>query len=201
MLARGSLGWVTGTAVLAAVAAFGATEGWLPNVAVVLALPLAFVLHFFRDPDRAPGDGIVSPADGKVTAVETDDDRATIAIFMGPFDVHVNRAPMDAEVADRRHEPGAHRPAFDKDADTNERMVWTLATDHGPVELTQIAGMMARRIQPYAEVGDALEKGERLGIIRLGSRVDLRLPAGAVPTVEVGDRVLAAETRIAEVDP
>lgn len=200
MLARGSLGWVVGSAALAVVGVFAATEGWLPNVAVVLALPLAFVLHFFRDPDRTAGEGIVSPADGKVTAVETGGDQATIRIFMGPFDVHVNRAPLDAEVADRRHEPGTHRPAFAKDADTNERMVWTLATDHGPVELTQIAGAMARRILPYAEVGDALEKGDRLGIIRLGSRVDLALPGDAVPTVEVGDRVEAATTTIAEVD-
>lgn len=198
MLARGSLGWVTGTAVLAVVAVFAASQGWVPNVAVVLALPLAFVLHFFRDPDRRVADGIVSPADGKVTDVSTDDP-ATVSIFMGPFDVHVNRAPLDAEVADRRHEPGAHRPAFDKDADTNERMVWTLSTEHGPVEVTQIAGMMARRIEPYVDVGDDLEKGERFGIIRLGSRVDVELPAGAEPTVAAGDRVLAAETRIAEV--
>lgn len=198
MLARGSLGWVTGTSVLAAVAVFAASQGWVPNAAVVLALPLAFVLHFFRDPDRAVGDGLVSPADGKVTAVESGD-RTTVSIFMGPFDVHVNRAPLDAEVADRRHEPGTHRPAFDKDADTNERMIWTLATDHGPVEVTQIAGMMARRIQPYVEVGDELAKGDRIGIIRLGSRVDVELPDGARPTVEVGDRVLASETRIAEV--
>lgn len=199
MLARGSLGWATGTAVLAVVAVFAASQGWLPNVAVVLALPLAFVLHFFRDPDRATGDGVVSPADGKVTAVETGGDRATVSIFMGPFDVHVNRAPLDAKVADRRHEPGAHRPAFDKDADSNERMVWTLSTDHGPVQVTQIAGMMARRIQPYVEVGDDLAKGDRIGIIRLGSRVDVQLPDGARPTVEVGDRVLASETQIAEV--
>lgn len=199
MLAEGSLGWVAGSTVLAAGTLLAVAWGALPWPALVMAAPLAFVLAFFRDPDRRPGPGVVSPADGRVTAVRRTDDGTTIQVFMSPFDVHVNRAPLDGRVVAREHHPGSHVPAFDKDADGNERLAWTLETDLGDVRVVQIAGAAARRILPYVEEGDAVRRGQRIGIIRLGSRVDLHLPAGTRPTVAEGDRVRAAETTVAEV--
>lgn len=196
MLAEGSRPWVAAAVALAVAASLAVILDYLPIPALVLVAPLPLLLSFFRDPDRTVGDGIVSPADGRVTGVD-DGDGATIEIFMGPWDVHVNRAPLQARVADRRHEPGGHVPAFDKDADTNERMVWDLETDVGSIQVVQIAGAVARRIQPYVDAGDDLEKGQRVGIIRFGSRVDLHLPDGVEPTVEEGDRVQAATTTVA----
>lgn len=200
MLARGGSGWVAAAAVLAVAAALGVTALQLHPALLLLVLPLAFLLHFFRDPDRSipPGQGLVSPADGKVLAVEeTETGGTAVRVFMSPLDVHVNRAPCDGTVEAREHRPGGHRPAFDKDAGTNERMVWDLATDHGPVRIVQIAGAAARRIFPYVDVGDRVAKGDRIGIIRLGSRVDLELPPGLVADVRVGQRVEAGTTRVA----
>lgn len=212
-LAKGGAPWVAAAAVLAvatvlAVHFVPAVPTWL----LVLVLPLAFFIHFFRDPDRAVGPGIVSPADGRVLEVADAPDGGgggghgdgggdggpgtVVRIFMGPFDVHVNRAPCDATVTARTHRPGAHRPAFDKDADANERMEWTLDTDHGEVRVVQIAGAFARRIVPYVAVGETVRKGDRLGLIRLGSRVDLHLPAGVAPVVAPGDRVTAGTSPV-----
>lgn len=199
MLARGGTGWVGAAAALAiAVSLTAALVAAHPVWYVLGLVPLTFLLVFFRDPDRTPGPGIVSPADGKVQAVEeTETGGTVIQVFMSPLDVHVNRAPLDGTVAARDHRPGGHRPAFDKDAATNERMVWDLETAHGPVRVVQIAGAAARRIVPYVGVGDRLAKGDRLGIIRLGSRVDLELPPGLVAEVRPGQRVEAGTTQVA----
>lgn len=201
MLARGGTGWVGAAAALAiAVSLTAAVVSAHPVWYVLGLVPLTFLLLFFRDPDRAPGDGVVSPADGKVQAVEETETGGTVVqVFMSPLDVHVNRAPLDGTVSAREHRPGGHRPAFDKDAATNERMVWDLETAHGPVRVVQIAGAAARRIVPYVDVGARLEKGDRIGIIRLGSRVDLELPPGLVVEVEPGQRVEAATTTVARV--
>lgn len=196
MLARGATPWVAGAAVLALGGALGASLLGRPLL-VLLVLPLAFLLQFFRDPDRAVGDDVVSPADGRVTEVADTGEGLRISVFMGPFDVHVNRAPLDAAVDAIEHRPGGHRPAFDKDAETNERLVWDLSTDHGPVRVVQIAGALVRRIVAYHDIGDRVEKGDRIGMIRFGSRVDVLLPEGAEALVEVGDRVTGAASPIA----
>ncbi|MFC7046274.1 protein sorting system archaetidylserine decarboxylase [Halobacteriaceae archaeon GCM10025711] len=161
-----------------------------------LALTVA-VLLFFRDPERnPPSSGVVAPADGKVSVVREEDGRVRVGVFMNVTDVHVNRAPLDGVVRDVTHTPGAHRPAFSKDSDRNERV--TVQFDEFRVVL--IAGWFARRIHPYVEPGDDLARGDRIGHIAFGSRADVVLPAEytrADVTVERGDKVRAGETVLA----
>jgi phosphatidylserine decarboxylase len=106
-------------------------------------------------------------------------------------DVHVNRAPADGVVHELTHHPGSHRPAFRKDSERNERMRWRIETARGDIELVQIAGTVARRIVAYHEPGRRLARGERIGLIRFGSRVDVVLPAGLEPAVQPGQRLRA----------
>lgn len=167
-------------------------------VAVASVLILGFLLNFFRDPDRAIADGLASPADGVVSFVEDARDGTTrVAIFMNPFDVHVNRAPADGRVVAVEHKSGGFVPAFKKESERNERVEWAFDTLHGRVVLHQIAGTVARRIVPYLSAGAAVKKGDRIGMIRLGSRVDLWLPADLQVQVKKGDRVWAASTTLA----
>jgi phosphatidylserine decarboxylase len=157
-----------------------------------------FLANFFRDPERTPGHGLVSPADGVVTEVrEAEDGGSIVVIFMNVHNVHVNRAPCDGTVVRRAYQAGSHLPAWSKESERNERMTWDLDTPHGPVRVVQVAGLLARRIVPYLEQGARVRKGERLGIIRLGSRVDVHLPPGVEPAVKVGERVLAGSSTLA----
>lgn len=199
-LARGTLPWVlapllAGLVLLLAPVPYGiaAGAGFLTLAALLAA--------FFRDPHRDVATGVVAPADGRIQAVEADEDELHIVTFMNLHDVHVNRAPLGGTVVDRTRRPGGHRPAFLGGAEGNERVAYTLETAVGPVEVAQVAGTLARRIDPWVGPGDVLEKGDRLGIIRLGSRVDLVLPADLDPVVAPGDRVRAAATTIAEAPP
>lgn len=178
-------------------ALYGRSVGVPVAIGVALVLVGAVLLQFFRDPERAAGDGIVSPADGVVTAVEQRPEGLFVSIFMNVYNVHVNRAPLDARVVALRHDPGRHLPAWHKDSPRNERVEWRLETDLGPVALTQIAGILARRIVPYLGEGDRVAKGERIGIIRLGSRVDLLLPSKCKATVALGESVRAGVTTVA----
>lgn len=154
-------------------------------------------LAFYRDPDRRPPEtGVVSPADGSISVIRREDDRVRVGVFMSPTDVHVNRAPLDGTVDDVTHTPGAHRPAFSKDSDRNERLRIT-CEDY---DITLIAGWFARRITAYIETGDSLERGQRIGHIAFGSRVDVTLPPTIDVedlTVEAGDSVRAGETVLA----
>jgi phosphatidylserine decarboxylase len=165
----------------------------------VAALALAgFVVWFHRDPDRTPdGPGVVTPADGKVSVIrETDDDRVRLGVFMNVHDVHVNRAPLDGTVEAVTHEPGGHRPAFDKESEHNERV--RIETEEWTLVL--IAGAFARRIHPYVEAGDGLARGDRLGHISFGSRADVVLPPEydrEDVAVETGEKVQAGETVLA----
>lgn len=160
---------------------------FVPLALAVLLIQLLFLL-FFRDPRRVIDNGIVSPADGVV--VETG---SRISMFMNLWNVHVNRAPLTGTVTAMEHTPGRHAPAFREHGD-NERLQITLSTDHGTMTVVQIAGLVARRIVPYVNVGDTLEKGQRIGIIRFGSKVTVELPDAAAPVVSEGDRVRAGET-------
>jgi phosphatidylserine decarboxylase len=208
VFAPGAVRWIGPEAAAAVVVAGLIGTGLLPFSAatvggvVALAAVSVFFAVFFRDPDRAPGPGIVAPADGRIRAVERSGERLLISVFMNVTDVHVNRAPLDATVESVEAAGAGFRAAFRPDADRNVRRHYRLATALGPAEVVQITGVVARRIVPWVRAGDALRKGDRFGMIVLGSRVDLFLPAGRVrPTVRVGDRVRAGVSTVAEVAP
>jgi len=174
------------------------------GVAVVLGLAavLAFLLVFFRDPDRVAGTGVVSAADGRVRAVERAEGRCTISVFLGVLDVHVNRLPLDAIVEAVETSGHGFRPAYRADASANVQRRYRLRTEIGPVEVVQITGIVARRLVSFVHPGAAGRKGERFGMIVLGSRTDVVLPADrVVPTVRVGDRVRGGSTTIARIVP
>lgn len=175
---------------------------------IVGAISAAF-LAFFRDPPRrgpeTPG-AIWSPADGRVTHIEPNGDAAAgpvpgvrVSIFLSVLDVHINRAPCAGRVRRIRYERGKFFDARHPDSATKNESNWIfLDTPHGPVTVRQIAGLIARRIVCRAREGDALRRGERIGLIRMGSRTDVILPDGAEIKVEVGDRVYGGRTAIAE---
>ncbi len=165
----------------------------------LLALSSLFFLFFFRDPERnIPQEGIVSPADGIVKEIKKDGRIVRIAIFMNIHNVHVNRAPISGRVTDIRHVPGSYVPAFRKESERNERTYLTMETAMGRVETVQIAGAVVRRIVTYVQEGDTVKKGQRIGMIRFGSRVDVIMPSDRVKVIcEIGDRVKAGESVIA----
>jgi len=171
-------------------------------------LGAAFFTYFFRDPERPipaePG-LIISPADGKVVLVdEVREDKflgrpaRRVGIFMNVFDVHVNRSPVAGAVVTSTHQPGRFQAAFRPAADqVNEQQATLLDAAEGQrVLVVQIAGLLARRIISYVAPGQKLERGERLGMICFGSRVDLYLPPEAEILVKVGDRVQAGSSVI-----
>ncbi|MDL5360856.1 protein sorting system archaetidylserine decarboxylase [Halalkalicoccus sp. NIPERK01] len=168
-----------------------------PTLGGLFVLAAAGTLFFFRDPERTPPfTGIVSPADGKVSEIRTEGDQLRVCVFMNVHDVHVVRAPDDGVVERVEHESGGYRPAFSKESDRNEKV----HVGFEESEVTLIAGAFARRITPYVEAGDELERAERLGHIAFGSRVDVLLPPGiGYPDlrVERGEKVTAGETKIA----
>lgn len=176
--------------------------------ALLLLLCCWFALHFFRDPERVipQAEGLaVSPADGRVIRIEerpdplTGERRMCMSIFMNIFNVHVNRSPVAATVEEIRYWPGKFiNAAYDKAAEENERCALRLREPDGTGwVMVQIAGLIARRIVCRAEPGDSLARGERCGMIRFGSRVDLYLPEGYAPSVFVGERVFAGQSVVA----
>jgi phosphatidylserine decarboxylase len=169
-----------------------------PPVAVLGVVVLGFTLNFFRDPERRTAedrDALISPADGRV--IKADDER--VSIFMNVFDVHVCRTPVAGSVASVAHEPGRFLAAMkDEASEQNERTTIVVQPQDGaPVRFVLVAGLIARRIVCRVAAGRTLRAGERVGIIRFGSRVDLDLPAGIRPVVRVGDRVVAGESVVA----
>ena len=172
-----------------------------PGVAFFLAPLLGLVIWFFRDPERVPdGEGFLSPADGRIIEIipmahPFAGNSVKIGIFMNLLSVHVNRMPSVGEVESLDYIPGKKWMAFEpKASELNERMCIGLNTPHGPVYLVQVAGFLARRIVCRLRKGQRVERGERFGMIRLGSRVDLWLPAATPLSVAVGDRVSAGKT-------
>lgn len=178
---------------------------WLTLAGLVGA---GFFAYFFRDPQRpVPSDpaAIVSPADGKVIILdEVQEDNffhgpaKRLAIFMNVFDVHVNRAPGAGTVAAIKHQPGRFKAAFRQDAGwLNEQQATLLDCDQGgQVLVVQIAGLLARRLIGFVKPGQKLARGERLGMICFGSRVDLYLPPDCEILVKVGDRVKAGSSTV-----
>jgi phosphatidylserine decarboxylase len=185
---------------------------WSP-LGWIAALVTAWIIYFFRDPDRVTPlrDGLViAPADGKVSLIETvrppaelglgDEERVRISIFLSVFDVHIQRAPVAGRIVRSLYVPGAFLNAeLDKASEENERRAIAIETAAGvKIGVVQIAGLVARRIVTFASEGDSLGVGERFGLIRFGSRVDTYLPAGASPAVAVGQRAVGGETVLAD---
>ena len=173
---------------------------------ILLVLTILFII-FFRDPERKIGNGIVACADGKIREISELNEKdigesICVSTFMNVHNVHVNRAPFDGIVKDIVHISGVHLPAFKKESEKNERVVIFLDTNIGQIKIVLIAGTLARRIVPYVNRWDKIKKGSRIDIIRLGSRVDMYLPKKAVKKICVkkGDRVIAGEDSIAEVN-
>jgi phosphatidylserine decarboxylase len=175
-------------------------------------LPLAlalFMVYFFRDPERRIPEGkdvLVSPADGKVILIQKvreekflKGDAIEVSIFMSPLDVHVNRAPCEGTVEEVLHTPGRFLSAFKHEASLhNENIAMLLTTRYGKILVRQVAGFLARRAVCRVKRGESLQKGERYGIIKFSSRLDIYLPREVNLRVKLGDRVKAGETVIGE---
>ncbi len=184
------------TAVLGALAVGPPLVIW--PVAIVLVALWVFFAVFFRDPDRPVGDGIVAPADGRVREVVREDGRLRISVFMNVTNVHVNRLPMDAKVEAVVSSGEGFRPAYRTEARHNVQRSYRLSTSLGEAEVVQMTGILARRLVSFVRPGDQRAKGTRFGMIVLGSRVDLLLPAHRVePTVRIGAQVRAGTTTVA----
>ncbi len=170
--------------------------GWTAPALLLLGLA-AFILFFFRDPERkVPADPevIVSPADGKVIQVRQEAAGTRLSIFLSVFNVHVNRAPVGGRIEECRHQPGRFLLAFDERASAeNEQLIFQI----GGLRFSLIAGLVARRIIPWKRQGDHVEKGDRIALIRFGSRVDLLVPPEAELQVKAGDRVRAGSSVVA----
>ena len=187
---------------------------WVPLLWIGLVLTL-WCAYFFRDPERVTplADHLaVSPADGRVSLVGHvvpprelllgGDPMLRVSIFMNVFDCHVNRAPMRGRVLRVARRAGAFKNAeLDKASEVNERNALIIEGSRGTIGVVQIAGLVARRILCFARAGDTLEAGERIGLIRFGSRLDVYLPDGARPRVAEGQTAVAGETVIAEFGP
>ena len=181
-------------------------------IIVFVVVVVAFIVWSKRDPNREiPITGIVSPADGKISVLRKEmDGRVRVGVFMNVYDVHVNRAPVSGYIKEMEHVPGGFVPAFSKESDRNERVRIVCTVDPSGEskvktsdewEIVLIAGALARRIKPYIKVGDRIEKGERIGHIEFGSRVDVIFPAERRiedVLVKMGDRVRAGESILIE---
>jgi phosphatidylserine decarboxylase len=188
--------------------AFALAGRW-PAAAFFYALSL-FLLQFFRDPERSPEGGpgtIVSPADGTVLSISEAPEappgaRRRLSIFMSVFNCHVNRSPVDGRLSDYTYVRGRKEAAFaDKASVENEQNRITLAGPRGNLTFKQIAGALARRIVFYPRMGAELRRGERIGLIKFGSRVDLFLPDDAEVLVAKGQKLKAGQSAIARWGP
>jgi len=190
--AVGIIGWATGLIVVTAAAIVG----------------VLFLVWFFRNPKRVPPEGgqfLVSPADGRVVEIDPcreerflQMEMTRVGIFMSPVDVHVNRMPCAGKIGAIHYFPGRYLMAYHPKASLeNEHQVMVIESDRGmKLLVVQIAGFLARRIEGWVGSGEHLECGERFGLIRLGSKVDLYLPPSVRVQVKVGDRVRAGESVI-----
>ncbi|MCC4769706.1 phosphatidylserine decarboxylase [Methanosarcina sp. DH2] len=202
MIAKGSEPWLfTAASVTALFAILSMATDSLPylNHAAHMGMALTFfMVVFFRDPERKveiSDTYMISPADGTIIDIR---DRK-ICIFMFLQNVHVNRAPISGRIRAITYKKGGYLPAFCKDSERNERNEFIIHSKYGDVRVTQIAGTIARRIVSYSGVNDIVEQGQRIGMIRFGSRVDVTIPHDFDITVQKGERVLAGKTVIATI--
>lgn len=185
-----------------------ASAAFFPPLSFAFLLLILYTLFFFRDPDRAIPSGthtIVAAADGTVTEIAEVDEpeilktkMRRVGIFLSIFDVHTNRAPVDGRIIYREHREGLCLDARSIDcSQKNEAMTWAFENPHATIVVRQLTGAIARRIVAWADVGDELNKGDRFGMIRFGSRTEVYLPLAATILVKVGDHVSAGSTIIA----
>ncbi|MBS3802212.1 MAG: phosphatidylserine decarboxylase [Candidatus Thermoplasmatota archaeon] len=209
-IAQGGSYWILTAVLLFVVVSLlsffmtGIVQRLLFFLSVILALISILLIIFFRDPDRKTGNGIVAVADGIIRAVNSIQDEDVgnaffVSTFMNIYHVHVNRMPVDGTIKKITHIPGSHLPAFTKESERNERVIMLVETAKGLVKIILIAGTVARRIVPYVKNGEHLKKGEKISLIRLGSRVDVILPKkmNVEITVTKKDRVIAGVNMIA----
>jgi phosphatidylserine decarboxylase len=203
MIAREGIPYIAAPITLSVVASgFG-----YPFVGFILALLGVFMAFFFRDPNRKPPsdpDVVVSPADGRVTRIESAAGQANsptlISIFLSPLDVHINRAPIPGKIVDVVYSPGKFLMATNEKASAvNEQNALTIQGEKITVVCKQIAGILARRIVCWKHTGDRLNLGERFGMIKFSSRTDVLLPANVKVTVAEGDRVRGGITVIGRI--
>jgi phosphatidylserine decarboxylase len=177
---------------------------WNVTAGVLIFLAL-FVFSFFRNPDRqipsGPG-AVVSPGDGRVVVVQDEEYEGKpgkrISIFLAVWNVHVNRAPAAGRIVKMEYRRGKFRAAMRASASAeNEQNIFTLATESGELVFKQIAGLIARRVVSWKKAGDIVERGERIGLVRFGSRVDLWVPRGAEIVVKVGQNVKGGSSVLA----
>jgi phosphatidylserine decarboxylase len=180
-------------------------RGWVQGAGIVLVFLGLFVFSFFRDPDRVvpnePG-LVVAPADGRVVVLKDEAESGRpgkrISIFLAIWNVHVNRAPAAGKITQLDYKPGKFLAAWDANASLqNEQNVFRQTTDFGEILYKQIAGWVARRVVSWKKAGDHVARGERIGLVRFGSRVDLWLPAEAEVAVKVGDNVKGGSSVVA----
>ncbi len=172
---------------------------------VILLCLAAFIFYFFRDPERTiPADAgaVVSPADGRVVVVTEEENAGRpgkrISIFLAIWNVHVNRSPAAGTITNMKYCPGKFSAAMRESASThNEQNVITLATESGEITFKQIAGLIARRVVCWKKSGDRIARGERIGLVRFGSRADLWLPRDSELLVKVGDHVKGGSSVVA----
>lgn len=205
ILAREGWPFIAGSIILALLVTIFVSLSW----ALFFWLIAIFVVQFFRDPPREipPGDNnVLSPADGRIVAVENVEDpylkrdAIKVSVFMNVFNVHSNRSPVNGEIQDKWYFPGKFINAdLPKASLENERNALWIKTDKGSdVSCVQVAGLIAKRILCHVKPGDHLTRGQRFGFIRFGSRVDVYLPLGTKIIVNIGDKVAATTTILAE---
>jgi phosphatidylserine decarboxylase len=193
--------------ILLGVIAFASGWRWGILAGCVLLAVGLFVFYFFRDPERTipPGPGlVVSPADGRVVVVKEEEYAGRlgkrISVFLAIWNVHVNRAPAAGTITKLEYRPGKFLAAWAEKASLeNEQNVFTLDSEHGKIVFKQIAGWIARRVVSWKKPGEAVERGERVGLVRFGSRVDLWLPAEAEIAVKIGDNVKGGSSIVARI--
>jgi phosphatidylserine decarboxylase len=177
-------------------------------LAIIIAIVVAFMAYFFRDPERVPPSDpnlVVAPADGRVTRVkpvpsENAEPATLVSIFLSPLDVHINRSPIAGRVVDIRYSPGKFLMATnEKASDVNEQNTLVIQGEKVTIPCKQIAGILARRVVCWARKGDNLALGQRIGMIKFSSRTDVILPANVIVTITEGSRVLGGETVIGRI--
>lgn len=189
---------------------------WLSiPIALLGLLLIIFTFWFFRDPDRTvPREAIedstilISPADGKIVEIVEEPEKyymkenvRRISIFLSPLDVHVNRSPVSGKVEFYAYNPGKYLVAYHpKSSELNEQSRIGVMTAHGKVFFKQIVGIVARRLVCELKVGDSVQVGEKFGMMKFGSRMDVMVPLDAEINVKIGDRVVAGETKIARLN-
>jgi len=212
-IARGGWSWILFSFFLTVI--FFITNFLIHSLYQRISLLLFFLfllctvilIIFFRDPERSVGHGLVAVADGKIREISQGTDRdigdyTKISTFMNLHNVHVNRMPLTGKILSIRHIAGSHLPAFAKESERNERVIILLHSQIGTIRLIQIAGTIARRIVPYLKKGETYEKGDRIGLIRMGSRVDLYIPTKKIKSLNISlhQRIKAGEDSLAEIN-